>query len=103
MSNAPQFTRLNRPIRDGEGIFPDSDPVFCPVALSSTETDESVVKVVEYLGFICKQRLPHHYWIVFAAVDGSDIPLELQGHFTNKITLKAAVEKHLAAKARVTA
>lgn len=103
MSKAPEFVRINRPTLDGEGIFPESDEVFCPIALTDTELDKSVRRVVEYRGYICKQHDPNFFWTVFASADGSELPLELQGHFTSHITLKAAINKHLAAKEQVKA
>lgn len=101
MSKAPEFVRTNRPFLEGEGVFPDNDPVFCPIAIPNEERDASVRQMVEYRGFLCKQRAPHNHWIVFATADGSELPADLSGQFTNHITLRAAINEHLAAKERV--
>lgn len=85
-----------------EGLFPETDPDFKQLALSD-EKDESVVRVASYHGFIVKQRSPYQHWIVFSAVDGSELPISLQGHFTNAQSVREAIDTHLALKEQVTA
>jgi hypothetical protein len=58
------------------------------------DADKSVMKILEYRGFVLKQRKPHKFWSVDSAVDGSEITGPLTSTFTDIEQVLAAINNY---------
>jgi len=89
----PAFKDHTEKLSSG-GVFPENDKLFQRQSMVD-EKDKYVVDIVCYRGYIVKQRSPYNHWHIFSAVDGSELPLSLQGSYVTKLALAAGIDRHL--------